>query len=111
MRPLGRNRRSGWSDVISVSRDTLATLIAATAKEDRGAFARLYQASAGKPDSACLGILGSRALAEEALQDAYVNVWRNAVAFDPAKGTAMTWLITLARYRSGPPYERAPGHG
>ena len=60
MRPLGRNRRSGWSDVISVSRDTLATLIAATAEEDRGAFARLYQASAGKLYSVCLGILGSR---------------------------------------------------
>ena len=100
MRPLGRNRRTGWSDVISVSRDTLATLIAATAKEDRGAFARLYQASAGKLYSVCLGILGSRALAEEALQDAYVNVWRNAGAFDPAKVTAMTWLITLARYRA-----------
>ncbi len=75
-------------------------LIAATAKEDRGAFERLYQASAGKLFSVCLSILGSRALAEEALQDAYVNVWRNAGAFDPAKGTAMTWLITLARYRA-----------
>jgi len=34
------------------------------------------------------------------LQEAYVNAWRNASAFDPAKGTAMTWLITLARYRA-----------
>jgi len=75
-------------------------LIAAAAKEDRAAFARLYQASAGKLFSVCLSILGSRALAEEALQDAYVNVWRNAGSFDPAKGTAMTWLITVARYRA-----------
>lgn len=75
-------------------------LIVGTAKQDRGAFARLYQASAGKLFSVCLNILGSRAQAEEALQDAYVNVWRNAGAFDPAKGTAMTWLITLARYRA-----------
>ncbi|MHA1536368.1 MAG: sigma-70 family RNA polymerase sigma factor [Alphaproteobacteria bacterium] len=96
----GRERRGERSDAISVSRDELTLLIAGTAKQDRGAFSRLYQASAGKLFSVCLNILGSRALAEEALREAYVNVWRNAASFDPAKGTAMTWLITLARYRA-----------
>lgn len=78
----------------------LEALLAATAAGDRGAFARLYEASAGKLFSVCLSVLGNRALAEEALQDAYMNVWRKASTFDAAKGTAMTWLITVARYRA-----------
>lgn len=78
----------------------LEALLTATAAGDRGAFARLYEASAGKLFSVCLAVLGNRALAEEALQDAYMNVWRKASTFDAAKGTAMTWLITIARYRA-----------
>jgi len=78
----------------------LAELIAASAAGDREAFAAVYRFTAGKLFSVCLGILGSRALAEEALQDAFVNVWRNAASFDAAKGAPMTWLISIARYRS-----------
>jgi len=81
-------------------RPQLAALIAASATGDREAFGALYRHTAGKLFSVCLGILGSRALAEEALQDAYVNVWRNASSFDAAKGSPMTWLISVARYRS-----------
>ncbi len=81
-------------------RPQLAALIAASAAGDREAFGALYRHTAGKLFSVCLGILGSRALAEEALQDAYVNVWRNASSFDAAKGSPMTWLISVARYRS-----------
>lgn len=81
-------------------RPPLAKLIAASAAGDRDAFGALYRHTAGKLFSVCLGILGSRALAEEALQDAYVNVWRNAASFDAVKGSPMTWLISIARYRS-----------
>jgi RNA polymerase sigma-70 factor (ECF subfamily) len=81
-------------------RPQLAALIAESAAGDREAFGALYRHTAGKLFSVCLGILGSRALAEEALQDAYVNVWRNASSFDVAKGSPMTWLISVARYRS-----------
>jgi len=85
---------------IGAARSTLASLIAASAAGDREAFAGVYRLTAGKLFSVCLGILGSRALAEEALQDAFVNVWRNAGSFDAAKGAPMTWLISIARNRS-----------
>jgi RNA polymerase sigma factor (sigma-70 family) len=81
-------------------RPPLAKLIAESAAGDREAFGAVYRHTAGKLFSVCLGILGNRALAEEALQDAYVNVWRNAASFDAAKGSPMTWLISIARYRS-----------
>lgn len=85
---------------IGASKSTLASLIAASAGGDRDALAGVYRLTAAKLFSVCLGILGSRALAEEALQDAYVNVWRNASSFDAAKGAPMTWLISIARNRS-----------
>ena len=90
----------GGGIAISIRDSSLAELIAASADGDRDAFARLYELTAGRLMSVCLGILGSRAVAEEALQDAYVNAWRNAASFDMTKGAPMTWLISIARYRS-----------
>jgi RNA polymerase sigma-70 factor (ECF subfamily) len=45
----------------------------------------------------CLRILPDRNHAEEALQETYLSIWRRAGTFDSARGTAMTWLMTLAR--------------
>lgn len=44
-------------------------------------------------------LLKRRSLAEEAVQDAFVLVWRHAGSFDPAKGDALPWLYTLLRNR------------
>lgn len=88
------------STAIPDGEDKLAPLIAATADGDRAAFAELYRASAGKLFSVCLAILGDRGAAEEALQEAYVNVWRNARAFDRNKGSGTVWLTSIARYRA-----------
>ena len=40
------------------------------------------------------------ALAADATHDAFVQVWQQAGRFDPAKGEASSWLMTLARYRA-----------
>ena len=37
---------------------------------------------------------------EDALQDAYVTVWRNAARFDPGKAGAITWLAVVARNKA-----------
>ncbi|HWH21755.1 MAG TPA: sigma-70 family RNA polymerase sigma factor, partial [Allosphingosinicella sp.] len=48
----------------------------------------------------CLRILESRSEAEEALQEAYVNVWQKAAAYDPSRSSPITWLAALARNRA-----------
>ena len=48
----------------------------------------LYDRTSAKLYGICLRLLGSEAEAEDALQDAYVTVWRNAARFDPAKASA-----------------------
>ncbi len=48
----------------------------------------------------CLRILGEHTEAEDVLQDVYLSVWRNAVAFDTARASPITWLATIARNRA-----------
>lgn len=45
-------------------------------------------------------LLKRRDLAEEALQDAFLSVWRNASSYTAQKGTPMTWLMSICRYRA-----------
>ena len=80
--------------------DELADLIHACAREDRQAFARLYDLTAARLLAVSLGVLGNRALAEDALQEGYVAVWRYARSFDSRKGSGMTWLISIVRNQS-----------
>ena len=42
-------------------------------------------------------MLHRRDLAEDVLQEAYLRIWRNAARFDPARGTAITWMATIVR--------------
>jgi RNA polymerase sigma-70 factor (ECF subfamily) len=75
----------------------LAALLDGVARDDRGALERLYACTSAKLFGVCLRILDDSAHAEEALQETFLTVWRRADAFDPSRGTAMTWLMTLAR--------------
>jgi len=75
------------------------SLLSATAQGDKQAFSALYQASAGKLFALCLTILGNKAYAEEALQDAFVKIWHNAGEYQRAKGAVMTWMTSIVRYR------------
>ncbi|WDE01612.1 sigma-70 family RNA polymerase sigma factor [Thalassomonas actiniarum] len=75
------------------------SLLSATSQGDKKAFSALYQATAGKLFALCLKILGNKAAAEEALQDAFVKIWHNAGEYQAAKGAVMTWMTSIVRYR------------
>ena len=78
-------------------RDGLETLIAQVALRDQTAFARLYDATSGKLLAVCLRVLNDRGAAEDAMQDAFVKIWKNADRYKVTGHSAMTWLITIAR--------------
>ncbi len=67
---------------------------------DRDAFADLYRRASPRLFGICLRMLETRQEAEETLQDVFLTVWHKAGQFDPARGSAMTWLGTIARNRS-----------
>jgi RNA polymerase sigma factor (sigma-70 family) len=93
---------------------SLAVALAGVAEHNQAAFKEIYHRTSVKLFGVCLRILPVRHEAEEALQEVYLSVWRRAGMFDPARGSAMTWLITLARncaidrLRSGARFRAAP---
>ena len=88
--------------------DPLAELLAAAARGDHAAFARLYQLTAPKLFALAVGILKRRDWAEETLQESFIRVWRSAHRFDPAKGSAMSWMVTIVRNSALTALERRP---
>lgn len=67
---------------------------------DRAALSELYSATSAKLFGVCLRILPDRSEAEDALQEAYLTIWRNADRFDGARGSPITWLVALTRNRA-----------
>jgi RNA polymerase sigma factor (sigma-70 family) len=83
-----------------MEQDTLLNLLSATAEGDRQAFAELYKSTSGQLFAVSLKMLGRRELAEEVLQEAYVKIWHNATEYQHGKGSILTWMISIVRYRA-----------
>lgn len=75
-------------------------LLARCAQSDGVAFRRLYDLQSATLYSVALRITRQPALAADAVHDAMLQVWRNAARFDPARGNARAWLLSLVRYRA-----------
>ncbi len=76
-----------------------AELLAAVGAGDRGEPLRvLYSRYAGRVFGLGVQLLGDRGLAEELVQETFVRVWRNAARYDPARGSAPTFIFTIARH-------------
>lgn len=87
---------SDWSDR---SRE-LAQLLARSGLGDRASFATLYRRTSAHLLGVILRIQRDRTLAEDILQEVYVNVWRSAQGFDAAQSQPLTWLTSIARNRA-----------
>jgi len=77
----------------------LADLLARTALSDQAAFAELYRLAAPHLYGVALRILREPALAEDLLQEAFVNVWHHAGSYNSAKAKPQTWLTSIVRNR------------
>ncbi len=75
-------------------------LLARCAGQDKHAFRRLYEVHSARLYGIALRITRQPALASDAVHDALLQVWRNAAQFDPARGNADAWLLSLVRYRA-----------
>jgi RNA polymerase sigma-70 factor, ECF subfamily len=79
---------------------SLDRLLALVARGDEQAFAELYQRVA----AAVFGLVGkvvrNPSQSEEVTQEVFVELWRTASRFDPARGTARSWIMTCAHRRA-----------
>lgn len=80
--------------------DGLADLLSRVAARDPAAFAKLYQQTSAKLYGVVARILPRGDAGAEALQEAYVRIWEKAADFDPAKGSPLGWMATIARNRA-----------
>jgi RNA polymerase sigma-70 factor (ECF subfamily) len=80
-----------------MEQEEIAELIARCGLGDRAAFRRLYDLTASKLHGVTLRILGGRAEAEEALQEAYVKIWHNAGRYQAGRGSPVGWMVSIAR--------------
>ena len=78
----------------------LKALLAEAAAGDQDAFAHFYDATSAAVYGLALRILRDRAEAEEAALDVFLQVWRDAARYDPSRGSALAWVLVLARSRS-----------
>lgn len=109
----------GISDITKPSGNTdeqeLQNMICRIVKQDQSAFTALFKTMSAHVHSIALRITGSFQLAEEVTEDTFFQIWRQAPRFDPSRGTAKAWILTIARSRaldarrSIPPFENQAG--
>jgi RNA polymerase sigma-70 factor, ECF subfamily len=99
--PLANRRRlrAVDEDTETAPRDDQHLLVA-VARGDQAAFGELYDRVAGTVHGVVRKVVRDPAQSEEVTQEVLVEVWRTAVRFDPEKGSARTWILTMAHRRA-----------
>ena len=75
-------------------------LLSRTAQGDQQAFSDLYDQLAPSILGLIRHVLVDPAQSEEVAQEVFLEVWQSATRFDPNKGRALTWIMTMARRRA-----------
>src|SRR5262249_10199075 len=70
-------------------------LVALAARSEQSALAELYDRYGRTAYGLALRVLRDQTLAEDAVQEAFLTVWRTASRFIPERGKASTWILTL----------------
>ena len=77
-----------------------STLVMLVAEGEVAAFEALYDRHRAQAYGLAMRVTRRPGLAEEVTQDAFLNLWRKADQFDPARGSLGSWLLTFVRHRA-----------
>lgn len=78
----------------------LCDLLERIVDQDQLAFAALYEVMLARVYSVAFRITRCVQTAEEVVEDTFWQVWRQAPRFDPTRGNAIAWILTIARSRA-----------
>lgn len=90
-------RHKEWTAPVTTELDALLRRVAV---RDADAFAEFYDATRARVYGLVTRVLRDRGYSEETTQEVYLQVWRTADGYDPASGSALAWLLTLAHRRA-----------
>lgn len=79
---------------------SLEALLEAVAQGDHEAFTALHAVVAAEVYGVIHTVLRDPAQSAETAQDALLQVWQFAPRYDRARGTALTWILTIAHRRA-----------
>ncbi|MEO5663767.1 MAG: sigma-70 family RNA polymerase sigma factor [Nocardioides sp.] len=75
-------------------------LLVHAGSEDETAFAGLYDLVAPRAYGVALRVLADPHQAQEVVQDVFAEVWRKSASFDPDRGSATGWILTITHRRA-----------
>ncbi len=75
-------------------------VLAACARGETAALRLLYDRDAPRLLGVAMRIVRQIELAEDVVHDAFVQIWRGARTFDPARGAGRTWVYSVLRHRA-----------
>ncbi|XAS66233.1 ECF RNA polymerase sigma factor SigK [Micrococcaceae bacterium Sec5.7] len=78
----------------------LAGLLDRIAAGDRSAFAEFYQLTSHRVFGMARRVLIDPELSEDATQEVFLQVWKNAAKFDRQAGSPLAWLMTISHRRA-----------
>lgn len=74
-------------------------MLARVVRGDQGAFSELYDRLSGPLYSLVVRMLGDATEAQDALQDAFVQIWRRSASYDAGQSSVFSWAVLLTRSR------------
>lgn len=77
-----------------------AGLLTRIAHRDTAAFEELYDRYSRAVYSLALRMLGNPQAAQEVAQEIFLHIWRGAGEFAPERGSARSWVLSLAHHRA-----------
>jgi RNA polymerase sigma-70 factor, ECF subfamily len=77
-----------------------AALLAAMARGDKGALARLYDLLAKPLYSLAFRVLNDAGESQDVVQDVFLQMWHKAATYDTSRGSVFAWAATLTRNRA-----------
>jgi RNA polymerase sigma-70 factor, ECF subfamily len=84
----------------STSQDTDAAILRRIVERDPRGVELLYERYSGIAFALAYRLLGERGGAEDVVQEAFLNVWRQGATYDTRRGTVRTWLLTIVHHRA-----------
>lgn len=75
-------------------------LVSRVASGDQAAFSELYDGTAPRMLGLIKRILVDHAQSEEVAQEVFLEIWQSATRFDRSKGSALSWMFTMAHRRA-----------
>lgn len=79
---------------------TSEDLLGRVAQGDRQAFAELYDRTASRVFGLVKRLLRDHAQSEEVTQEIFLEIWQTATRYEPGKGGAMAWMLTMTHRRA-----------